>query len=318
MTESLALLHAATALLLLALLLHILGGVTPRRRAALLQMSAGALVPLLDYALFYFMVADRIELLSRRPVFHGLYAGSLLIGGLGMVAALVAGTATGRRLLVYMGAGFLLHLGCAVLTPTGVALLAPFSSRIVSLPLFPEGHPLLIGGLVVFLFALETLPRARRWWLRMAVGFVALYALAGAGQYLVFRYRVQELKPPGGAVSVAPAHPWLVQWQVAITDGAEYRVGRLRLDRPEVPELEVVPRWNNQPMLLTMLADPIVAQFYFAVFRNPVVRLEALGSQIALTMQELRDQVPLVPGARFYIEADLNSRDRYYQLQRLD
>jgi hypothetical protein len=57
---------------------------------------------------------------------------------------------------------------------------------------------------------------------------------------------------------------------------------------------------------------------YFEVFRHPVVRTEASGSKILLTVRELSDALVDSPGPALRMETDARGQLRHYQVDRLD
>lgn len=291
-------------------------------RPGLALYVAGALLPFLDTALFHVITADRIELLSRPPLFAAPVYALALIGAVAVLAALAGPlpgvTARAVRIALLLAAGFAAHVGLAVLTPVGWPLLAPFLAQRMALPVLPTGHLPLLAVLLAGLVAAEGLRRWRRWIAPGVAMLAVAYGLAGAVQYALVAWPVRNHAPPGGHVHVYPDNPWLTRWQVVVEGPERYALWRQRAGAGEWPEPRTLPRWNDQALFLKLLGDPVVNRFYYRVFQHPVVRLDVSGSQITLLMQELQDQSPLVPGPTFYLESDLTGRNRFYQLQRFN
>lgn len=318
MTEIEALLHSAAAVLLLCLAFH---HPTVKRRwgsQVFSLMLAGSLIPLLDYGIFYFQAHDRIDFLSQPPIFYGLFYGSVLIGAIATLAIFLVNARAALRVAGALFAGYALHQCLALLTPEGVPLLEPFSAWRLRLPLFTGGHPLLLALLVLLLTLLEGFRRYSRYTLRLAVVLLLVYFTAGAGQFGYISLQARSLAAPGSSVYVEPGNAWLTRWLVTVADSEVYQVRLHGVDMAEFDQPEILPRWNDESLMIRMLADPTVNHFYYQVFRHPVVRTEASGSQYTLIMHELVDQFSLVPGKTLYYESDAESGNRFYQLQRFD
>lgn len=318
MTEVEALLHSAAAVLLLCLAFHHprLAGRIGRWGFAL--MLAGSLIPLLDFAIFYFSAHDRIDFLTQPPVFYGVFNGLVLIGIVSGLTAFLVNARAAVSVAAVLCAGYFLHLLLALLTPEGVPLLSPFSAWRPRLPFFTGGHPLLVALLVLVLVLVESFQRYSRITLRAGVLLLVLYILAGTGQFAYIALQARTLAAPGSSVYVEPSNAWLTRWLVTVADGEVYQVRRHGVNMPGFEQPEILPRWNDESLMIQLLADPTVNHFYYQVFRHPVVRTEADGAQYTLIMQELADQFPLVPGRTLYYESDAEGRNRFYQLQRFD
>jgi hypothetical protein len=287
-------------------------------RPGFLRVVLGSLLPLLDPALHNLLSVDRIEALTRPPLFT---APLLALTGIAALTALAAFLVPPRRALrlgLGLGAGYLLFGALAVLTPLGMPLLAPVSQVRLALPLLPTSHPPLLLGLFAALLVLEGLPSLRRWVWPGAAGLAVVYLLAGAAQYAVIAAGLGREGAPAGRVQIYPDGPWLTSWQVVVESPDAYALKRTRLGGKPADGFRSLPRWNDQALFLKLLGDPVVYRLYYRVFRHPVVRLEVSGAQITLLMQELQNQTPLVPGPTFYLETDLTGRNRFYQLQRFD
>ena len=318
MTEFDALLHSAAAVLLLCLLFHHPRVAGSFGRGGFALLVAGSLIPLLDFVIFYFRANDRIEFLTQPHLFYGLLYGLLLIAVVSVLSAFLAGPRMARAVFAFLAGGYLLHLLLAVTTPEGAPLLTPFTAWRPRLPLFTGGHPMLVALLVALLAVLEGFPRYSRYVFRVGLGLLGLYFLAGAGQFGYISLQARGLAAPEGRVYVEPANAWLSRWLVTVADDEIYQVRRHGVDMQEFEEPEILPRWNDESLMIRLLADRTVNTFYYQVFRHPVVRTEENGSQYTLIMQELTDQFPLVPGRTLYYETDAGGRNRFYQLQRFD
>lgn len=318
MTEVEALFHASAAVLLLCLIFHHPAVAGKLGRRGFVTLVAGSLIPLLDFAVFYFRAEDRIAFLVQDHLFYGLFPAMLLIAASAALGRALTDGRTAWGLFACLSAGYLVHLLLALLTPEGVPLLAPFSARTAGLPLFSGGHPLLVGLLIFLLVCVEALPRLRGAVFIASAALLAVYVAAGAVQYGTIAYRARALANGDSTVSVEPANPWLTRWLVTVADDETYQVRRHGLDMGAFQAPEILPRWNDETLMVRLLADETVNRFYYRVFRHPVVRLEVSGNQFTLIMQELKDQFPLVPGRTFYYEADQDGRNRFYQVQRFD
>lgn len=316
MTEREILLTAATALLLIALLRHYPPLFRWLGRRGLALLVAGSLIPVLGAVLGYATAADRIAFLARTPLFGGVFHGVVLIGALAGLAGFFIPVRQVAGLALGLAGGFALYLLLVVLTPPGAPLLAPFSPRLMSLPVLPTGHPPLLVVLIAGNAALELFTRAQRW-LRIAVPAAAgLYLLVGAVMLAVLSLRAAPLASSEANVHVYPANAWLTRWLVVVEGPQSYGIHRQGLGQGPFGEPRRVERWNDQPMLIRLLSDPVVRRFYYGVFRHPVVNIERAGGQVTLIMQEGEDLSPPVPGRTFYLETDLQGTSRFYQLQR--
>lgn len=309
----------ATAAILLAVLISRVPAVGRRMgRPGLATVVAGALLPLLDPAIAYLRTDDRIGLLSQPPLIQGPIVAVVLIGLLALLVLALGYRREAAGLAVGMTLGFAGHALMALLTEVGWPLLAPFSDERFALPVLPSGHPLLIVVLFVGAVAMLVFPRRDRWILAGTALLAGLYLLAGAVEFTALTLRTRGLASPGAVVSVYPDDPWLARWLVVVEAPDRYELRRMTAFGASPGEPKTMARWNDQPLFLKLLGDPVVNRFYFLVFHYPVVRLDISGSQITLLMQELEDQSPLVPGPTFYLESDLTGRNRFYQLQRFN
>lgn len=316
MTEREYLLTAAVALLLVGLLRHYAPAYRRMGLGGCRLMVAGILLPLLDPLVAFAVSPDRIAFLAHPPFLGAPLHGLALIAAMCVLAAFVQPARTVRRMALWLTAGYALHLGLRLVTPAGVPLLAPYGADVVRLPLLPVGHPLLLGLLVTGLVAVEALRRLRPWLVPALLALCVVYLVVGAAAAGVVRWQVRGLGTPDGTVHVYPGNAWLTHWLVVWEGPDAYRFRRYSLLSRTLPEPTRVARWNDQPQLLRLLSDPVVRRFYYAVFRHPVVRIDVVGSEVTLLMQEAADLVPPVPGRTFYLETDLRGSERFYQLQR--
>lgn len=318
MSEVDALFNAATAVLLICLMFHHPVIALRFGRLGFVSLVAGSLIPLLDFVLFYFRAEDRISYLVQDHLFYGLFYGLLLIALLAALGRLLGSVRLGETMLLFLAGGYFLHLLLALLTPSGVPLLAPYYAQRTALPMFFPGHTLLLIVLACVLAFLEALPRHGRFVFTVGLLLLVLYAGAGVGQYGYISFRASDLAGKDGQVYVEPANAWLTEWLVTVADEESYQIRRHAVHLREFDDPEVMPRWNDQTLMVRLLADETVNRFYSRVFRHPVVRMEENGSELTLIMQELEDQFPLVPGRTFYYEADRAEKNRFYQVQRFD
>lgn len=318
MIERDLLLNAAVAILLGCLAWQHRGLARRAGRWGLVLYVLGVLLPFADFGLFTFLLPDRIAVLSHAPWVDAPPIGLALVAALAVLAGFALSPRAGGLLALCMAAGYLAPIALSLLTPVGWPLLAPFSAARVSLPILPSGHLLLLAVLLATVFAAEVLPHWRRWIAGAAVVLACAYGLAGAVQWGLLTARVRGLASPQAQVRVVPDGQLLTRWLVIVEGPETYALRRLpRFDAP-LPQPTVLPRWNDEPLFLKLLGDPVVSRFYFRVFHQPVVRLDVSGAQVTLLMQEARDQSPLVPGPTFYLESDLSGRNRFYQLQRFN
>ncbi|HKI96967.1 MAG TPA: hypothetical protein VKB51_00700 [bacterium] len=278
----------------------------------------GTLLPFLDTAVQHVTTDDRIGFLSAQPLFQAPLYGLALIGALAVLVGFALSPRPALAMALGLGAGYAAHVVLSLLTPAGWPLLAPWTAERIALPILPAGHVLLLLVLFPLLIATEALPRWRRWIAPAAGVLAGAYLLAGAVQWGIVTYRVRGLATPETTVGVYPAGPWLARWLVVEEGPERYQLRRMYALTDPLPGPETMPRWNDEPLFLKLLGDPVVSRFYFRVFHHPVVRLDVSGAQITLLMQEVQDQTPLVPGPTFYLESDLSGRNRFYQLQRFD
>ena len=279
-------------------------------------MIAGALLPLCDLLVNFMVADDRIEALSREPLFSAPLIGTAFIASLVMLTAFVAPMSTAIRFGLSLLAGYALFMLILFFTPVGVPIAFPFSEMHWSLPVFPIGHPPLLIFLLTATAVMAIWKGSRRWFRPFSLVMVGVYLLLGFGQYGVIAHQVGHLGTPGQKVHIYPDSPWMWRWRVVVESTEEYQLRRHHVLRDDFAEPRFIPRWNDQALFLKLLADPVVNEFYYRVFRHPVVQLDTSGSQITLLLQELEHQWPLVPGPTFYLESDLNGRNRLYQLQR--
>lgn len=318
MTEVEALLHSAVAVLLSCVAFHFSSFSRRCGRWGFGLIAAGSLIPLLDYLIFYINARDRIDFLTQAPIFYGLFYGLVLIGSIAALTVFLASVRRAVSVGAALTAGYLLHLLLALMTPEGVPLLEPFSAWRPRLPFFTGGHPVLLGLLVVILLLVEGFQRYSRYTLRLGAGLLVLYLAAGVGQFAYISWQARSLATAGSQVYVEPGNVWLTRWLVTVADEEVYQVRMHGVDKAEFGQPEILPRWNDESLMIRLLADRTVNHYYYQVFRHPVVRTEANGSQYTLIMQELLDQFPLVPGRTLYYESDTEGGNRFYQLQRFD
>jgi hypothetical protein len=147
---------------------------------------------------------------------------------------------------------------------------------------------------------------------------VALYAALALGGFL---WAASRVPLPGDAVaprSIEPDGIWPVAWLIIDRAPGSFAVTRVRLGEP-APEKPVrIARWNDEPLFLAKLGDPVVYRLYARAFLHPVAELSTQGSQTTLTVQELAYHVAGADGPSFVLESDLDGRNRLYRLERFD
>ena len=317
MAESRILFTATAALLVLAWGLHWPGLTRRIPRPAWWLAGAGTLLPLLDPLLSRLSLEDQIAALTRTPLFAGPLPS---LGLIALVALAVSIWQAGRpaaRVLGALTAGLAIHLALRALTPWGVPVLAPFSPARYGWPVLPQSHALAIPLLGAAVMAHELWPG--RGWLRWsALAGVTLYVALALGGWLWAAARVPR---PGDAVaprSIEPDGIWPVAWLIIDRAPWSFEVARVRLGEPEAGKPVRIPRWNDEPLFLAKLGDPVVYRLYARAFLHPVAELSTSGSQTTLTVEELAYNVAGSDGPSFVLESDLDGRNRLYRLERFD
>ena len=111
----------------------------------------------------------------------------------------------------------------------------------------------------------------------------------------------------------------LLHFEELISDTESgYRVTELRAFGARLAPSTGVEAWNDQPRLLSLLADPAVRRFYFQVFRHPVARIEESPARLSLILQEAGDQVRSEPGRTFTYETTPDGEETVYRVARFD
>lgn len=316
MIERELLFNAAAALLLLILAWR--HGPVSRRfgRSGLVWTAAGALLPVLDLPIAMMVSSDRLDMLSRPPLFAAPLPAAALLAALGWMAVQVAQPRQVLRPAAGLAAGYALNWVLLAVTPVGAHLAAPFSEQRLSVPVLPIGHPLLLALLAAALLLLPWLARGRRWPLHAVTGLAVLYFVAGTAQFAVVSLQAAPLRQGGGRVQVAPDGPWLAGWQVIVETPAAYTFHRHGVFRGDFGQGHKVARSDDPGLFLKMIGDPVVRNFYRRMFRHPVAHISVSGGKMTLVIQELEDQLPLLPGRAFSLETDLDGGNRIYRLQR--
>lgn len=315
MLESHMLLTAAVAAMLVLLAHHHAAVRRRLERGTIALLLAGTQLPLIDLPWRYWHAADRIAFLASPPHFYAIYPAALLIGGLGLLSLWLRGVRAARRVVLALGAGWLLHMLLVLFTPAGLFPLWPFGDWRVALPVFPLGYPLPALALVVLLVLTEVLRRRRRWVLAGAWGLLAAYAL-GVGGYAAITYlAARAAAPPQAHVLLLPANAWPSRWSVIVEQPGGYVTWR----RDDGPALDAdrtpMPRAGQSSDLAHVLQDPIIRAFYYRLFRAPVIHITAGNSQTTVVMREFADIDPPVPGRTLLIESSLSGRSRVYELK---
>ncbi|MDH5752722.1 MAG: metal-dependent hydrolase [Deltaproteobacteria bacterium] len=318
MTELEYLLTTLAAVLIVAVMRHWRPLAGWLDRPGFLLAMTGACIGLLDPALGFMLAPDRIAMLARPPVFAGGLAGLMLIAAVALLAGFTVG---GRRALKAAGllaGGYALFLILSLFSVAGVPLLEPFSDYQVRIPIFPTGYILLIALLAVGLVSIELWNKKQPRVFPVVAVFIGLYFVLAVVVANIANIKGSGLEGPGLRVNVYPGNIWHTHWILVTTRGDQYELRRYDLFGPGLTPPAVIRRWNDEPMLIRLLSDPVVGYFYWRMFNNPVVNIENTNTQISLMIQEAHSLVPMVPGKTFILESDLRGRNRYYQLQRFD
>jgi hypothetical protein len=317
MADSLALLNAAAPLLALALALHWPGLTRQVPRALWWLAAAGALIPLLDPLVARFAGEDRIGTLTRTPLFAGPLSALALIGAAALAVAIWSGWRPGLATLAAPTAGLLLHLALAALTPWGVPWLAPFDLRRWGVGVFPPGHPVWIALLATAVLALEAFPAMSRWLRRVAGGACAAYAAVAVAGHL---FAALQAPPPPAGVSrtVEPGGLSPLRWRIIDRTASEYRVLSIAIGQPMMDEPRRIARWNDEPLALLVLEDPLARRLYIQAFRHPVAELGVSDSQTTLVVQELSERLTGEQGPAFLFQSGADGRNRLYRLERFE
>lgn len=280
---------------------------------------AGALLPLLDLAVFNPFVTDRLDFLSRPPLFVApVFAGAFILALAWLAGHLIS---PGRAVLMALGwgMGYGIQLTMNLLTVVGVPLLAPFSDRSFSFPFYPIGHPPL---LVFLLFALLLEPLFSRrfkwsWYLVAGLAFVLL--LAGPLQHTLIKWHAAALpQVKGGQFHVYPGDRWLTHWRVVVEQEDSYQIFQRGIFENRFRGGSKVSRWNHQPHLLNLLGDPRVRRLYYRIFRHPVSEITISGSQLQLSIRELGDEGSPTKARGFFLNSHLNGENRVIHVENFD
>ena len=319
MVERDLLLNASLALLVLSLLGHLPALRARMGRQGFLLVCMGAALPLLDIPLGLIVhQGDRIRFLADPVLVGGLLGGMALIAVTGALVAFAMGLREALGMMAWVGLGLLLNMLLLLLSATGAPLGAPFSDHRMALPAFLVGHPPLLVVLLLAIGLLRWRVAWRRWVVRGVVVLAGLYLAWGVTGYGVIRWRAAHTPGLEGHARVWPADPMPWRWHVVAARGDTYSIQQATVFDDGMGQPEEFARWDDQSLLLRVLGDPVVFQYYHRIFRAPVVRMGVANGQITMIMQELHDQVQRVPGPTVYLESDLSGENRYYQLQRFE
>jgi hypothetical protein len=281
-------------------------------------LIAGALLPLGDYLGAALLAPDSIEFLIRSRWLHSVLDGGLVIAAGGLLGAFLIGWRRALAGALVVALGWAFHLALDAVTEAGIWIGPAGGSARLDWPAFAAGHMPLVAALTLAWLAPRIWGGRAPFWRAGAWAITALYFGGGALQFAVVFQRAAGLARPGEAWDVTPADSWRAQWRLVLTDGGLYRVGELGPFGEPRDEPSPVPRWNDQPRLLGLLADPMVRRYYFQVFRHPVTQVDETSARITLMMREASDVDAGSPGATFTFETDLDGRDRLYRVERFD
>ena len=315
MLESDMLFTAAVAAMLV-LLAHHHDAVRRRlARSTVALLLAGTQLPLLDLPWRYWHAADRIAYLASAPHFYAIYPVMLLIGGIGLLSLWMWGRRAAGRVMLALGAGWLLHMLLVLFTPAGLFPLWPFGDWRVALPVFPMGYPLPALALVLLLGLAEVLRRRRRWVLAGAWGLLVAYGV-GVGAHAAATYLPARADaPPQAHVLLLPADAWPSRWSVIVEHRGRYVAWARDISDAEEGGSPSLPRASQSGDLAGVLQDPIIRAFYYRLFSAPVINITAGNSQTTVVMREFADIDPPVPGRTLLIESNLSGRSRVYELK---
>lgn len=317
MPDSLALLNAAAPLLAIAWALHWPALTRRVPRTAWRLAAAGALIPLLDPLVARLTGEDRIGTLTRAPLFAGPLPALALAGAAALAVTIWSGWRRGGTVLAGLTAGVLLHVALAALTPWGVPWLAPFDPRRWGWAVFPQGNGVWIVLLATAVLALEVFSSQRRWPRRAAGTACAVYAAAALAGWL---WAVLGTPPPGAGVlrTVEPGGLSPLHWRIIDRTASEYRVRAIAIGQPETNEPRRIARWNDEPLALLGLDDPLAWRLYTQAFRHPVAELTVSDSQTTLVVQELAERLTGGQGPEFLFRSGADGRNRLYRLERFE
>jgi len=310
--------HSTAALLLILLLRHDPRSARFLGRRGIALLLTGALLPLLDYTPALLLAQDSIAFLSRPRWMHSLLYGALWTAGGSLLVSFTAGPRWAMRVTPLVAAGFGLHLLLDWAAGSRVWLGFPGGAEFTAWQPFAKGHGLLIALLVAGHAAAEALPRHRRWVRRIVPAVLAVYLIGGTVQYLAVQYRARGQAQGHGTPAVEPANAWRTRWLAISDTGSGYRVSELSAFGARLAPSISVAAWNDQPRLLSLLADPAVRRFYFQVFRHPVARIEESPARLSLILQEAGDQVRSEPGRTFTYETTPDGEETVYRVARFD
>ncbi|MDH4120381.1 MAG: metal-dependent hydrolase [Deltaproteobacteria bacterium] len=281
------LLTAAIGLMMVVLLRSHLNWAARLGPRPFLWLALGVILPLADYPLGLALTGNQADMILGPLPFHSLFYSAGILGMGGLVVFLWNESRFPWPQVITTAAGLLGHQLLMLTTPQGLPWLAPFSTQPISLPLHPDGHPALALLLGLILVLLEGFPHAWENLLRGAAALTALYLLAGLGGYSLAWAHTRDWYPPQTQIDLEPATPLLTRWRVTATLEQTYSSGFYTLGNPQAPAPEERERWNNAPLLNTLLGNRVVSGFYYRVFKHPLARVETTEGKLTLMMEEL-------------------------------
>lgn len=319
MIERELILNATTALLLLCLIWRHPFIARRLRPAVFGYAVAGALLPLLDLAIFNPFLTDRLDFLNRPHLFSApLFGGAFIFSVAWLVGQLIPSRQAVTMALGW-GMGYAVQLSINLLTPVGVPLLAPFSDLRFSFPFYPIGHPPLLVFLLIALMIEPMFSKRFKWSWYPVAGLALVLLLAGPVQHTMMKWNAATLPlGKGGEFHVYPGDRWLTNWRVVVEHENFYQIYQRGIFQDRFQGGSKISRWNNQLHLLNLLGDPVVHRLYYRVFRHPVAEITITGSQLKLSIRELEDKESQSKARGFFLESDLNGQNRSIRLENFD
>lgn len=316
MIERELILNATTSLLLLCLIWRN-PFIARRLNPAFFGYAvAGALLPLLDLAIFNPLLADRLDFLSRPHLFSAPVYGGAFIFCVSWLAGQLMPPRQAVMMALGWGVGYAIQLSINLMTVAGVPLLAPFSDLKFSFPFYPIGHPPLLVFLLIALTIELLLSRRFKWGWYPVAGLALVLLLAGPVEHTTMKWNAAALPlKAGGEFHVYPGDRWLTRWRVVVEEEDFYQIYRRGIFQDRFQGGSKIPRWNDQPNLINLLGDPMVHRLYYRVFRHPVAKITINGSQLKLSIQELQDKQSEGKARGFFLESNLNGQNRSMRLE---
>ncbi len=271
-----------------------------------ISLVGGAITPLLLAGVAYVLSPDLVQFMGVLPGSASLVSSLLLFASLGVLG----GFTLGKGVLVGLGmlAGWGLFLLLALLSAPGVVF-THLGIRLMY-PAFNSGHPWLLAVLAMLMLLLFITNKLHLWH-KLAIAFTVVYLLGGVSFYAYTRNKAELTQG-----QLFPASSWPRNWWVVESKDEEWNIKRLRVGKAPQP-IASLPQWNNQPELLYLLRDPIVANFYYDVFLHPIAKIQQNENGQLLTISEALPVAKEKSQSVFILDANQREQFRIYTLQKL-